>query len=165
MRVATRSLVLTVLLALPAGLCGDVIESIGGKGLPAADHSAVKQHPKPSPQSRPLPEPTFQGQSVAGPKPQSQAGQQAASQAKPAAGPRRVRLPPRAVLSPLEMVALIAGKTSDFGLDVTVDRFDGGLYEVGDELKVRVTSELAGYLYLLYVDSRGIVSPLYPQPG
>jgi len=36
MRVAIFSLVLTVLLALPAGLRGDVIESVGGKGLPAA---------------------------------------------------------------------------------------------------------------------------------
>jgi hypothetical protein len=65
----------------------------------------------------------------------------------------------------LELVALIARRTSDFGLDVTVDRFDGGLYEADDALTVRVTGERAGYLYLLYVDSQGSVSLLYPQPG
>jgi hypothetical protein len=50
-------------------------------------------------------------------------------------------------------------------LDVTVDRFDGGLYEEGDPLAVRVTCERSGFLYLLYLDSHGNPSLLYPQPG
>ena len=68
-------------------------------------------------------------------------------------------------LSPLQLVATIAEKTSCFGLDVTVDRFDGGQYSVGEPLEVRGTSEQAGYLYLLYIDSQGNLALLYPRPG
>ena len=68
-------------------------------------------------------------------------------------------------LSPLELVALIAEQTSAFALDATVDRFDGGEYKVGDGIQVRVSSEQAGYLYLLHVDSKGTVALLFPQSG
>lgn len=68
-------------------------------------------------------------------------------------------------LSPLEVVAAIAEKTSSFGLDVTVDRFDGGQYVVGEPLQVRGSSEQAGYLYLFYIDSQGQLGLLYPRAG
>lgn len=60
---------------------------------------------------------------------------------------------------------MIARQTSDFGLDVTVDRYDGGIYTEGDSLAVRVTCERSGFLYLLYLDSRGNPSLLFPQMG
>ena len=69
------------------------------------------------------------------------------------------------VLSPWELVSLIANKTSSFALDATVDRFEGGQYVVGDSFTLRVSSEREGYLYLLHIDSRGELSLLYPQPG
>ncbi|MFH1923629.1 MAG: DUF4384 domain-containing protein [Planctomycetota bacterium] len=68
-------------------------------------------------------------------------------------------------LSPLQLVATIAEKTSRFALDVTVDRFDGGQYAVGDPLVVRGTSEQPGHLYLFYIDSQGNLALLYPKPG
>jgi hypothetical protein len=68
-------------------------------------------------------------------------------------------------LSPVEIVAAIAEKTSSFGLDVSVDRFDGGQYAVGEPLQVRGSSEQAGYLYLFYIDSQGQLALLYPKLG
>ncbi|HUT93089.1 MAG TPA: DUF4384 domain-containing protein [Thermoguttaceae bacterium] len=68
-------------------------------------------------------------------------------------------------LSPLQVVAAIADKTSSFGLDVSVDRFDGGQYAVGEPLQVRGSSEQAGFLYLFYIDSQGQLGLLYPRTG
>jgi hypothetical protein len=68
-------------------------------------------------------------------------------------------------LSPIQVVAAIAEKTSAFHLDVTVDRFDGGQYRMGDPMQVRGSSEQAGYLYLFYVNSQGELALLYPRPG
>jgi hypothetical protein len=68
-------------------------------------------------------------------------------------------------LSPHELAALVANKTSAFDLDATVDRFDGGMYKVGETFTVRVSSARAGYLYLLHLDSQGELKLLYPQPG
>ena len=72
--------------------------------------------------------------------------------------------PPGIVLSPLEMLAAIAERTSSFGLDVSVDRFDGGRYAVGDTLTLAGSSERPGYLYLFYIDSQGGLSVLCPRP-
>ena len=69
------------------------------------------------------------------------------------------------LLSPIELVALIADKRSSFHFDVTVDRFDGGHYQPGETFTVRGSSEKAGYLYLLHIDSRAELSLLYPLPG
>lgn len=69
------------------------------------------------------------------------------------------------MLSPLELVAAVANRSPTFGLDVTVDRYDGGRYKVGDTFSVRGSSEKAGHLYLLHVDSRGELTLLFPQPG
>lgn len=65
----------------------------------------------------------------------------------------------------MELVALIAEKTSSFGLDATVDRFDGGRYQAGEAFSIRVSPEKPGYLYLLHIDSQGALSLLYPLPG
>ena len=69
------------------------------------------------------------------------------------------------LISPLELVALIADKTSSFGFDVTVDRFDGARYKVGETFSVRGSSDRDGYLYLLHIDSQGNLSLLYPLLG
>jgi hypothetical protein len=68
-------------------------------------------------------------------------------------------------ISPMELVALIAEKTSSFGLDVTVDRFDGARYENGSTFSIRGASAQAGYLYLLHIDSQGELTLLYPLAG
>ena len=69
------------------------------------------------------------------------------------------------ILSPSELVELITNRTSSFVIDATVDKFDGGHYQIGDTLTVRVASEKAGYLHLLQIDSTGDLALLYPQPG
>ena len=69
------------------------------------------------------------------------------------------------VVSPLELAALIANKTSSFKFDVMLDRFDGGSYKPGETFFVRVKSERPGYLYLLQVDSTGTPALLYPTAG
>ncbi|MCH8047697.1 MAG: DUF4384 domain-containing protein [Planctomycetes bacterium] len=68
-------------------------------------------------------------------------------------------------MSPIELVALIANKTSSFKFDATIDRFDGASYKPGETFSMRVTSEKPGYLYLLQVDSSGTPSLLYPTAG
>ena len=69
------------------------------------------------------------------------------------------------VLSPMELVALIANKTPSFEFDVMLDRFDGASYRPGETFFVRVKSEKAGYLSLLQVDSTGTPALLYPTCG
>ena len=69
------------------------------------------------------------------------------------------------VLSPLELIALIANKTSSFEFDAMLDRYDGASYRPGENYFARVKSEKAGYLYLLQVDSTGTPSLLYPTAG
>lgn len=72
---------------------------------------------------------------------------------------------PQVVLSAWELLGLVANKTSAFPFDMTVNRFDGGEYAIGDALEIRGSSGKAGYLYLLYLDAQGHLSLLYPQPG
>lgn len=138
-----------------------------------------KPEPEPKPAARPKPEPKPEAEPAPQPKPATDPAPKTQPQLKLSPNedldnPSRPFAPPApdggqplrvTVLSPLELVAMIARKTSDFGLDVTVDRFDGGLYEEGDTLSVRVTCDRSGYLYLLYVDSQGTLSLLYPQPA
>ena len=66
------------------------------------------------------------------------------------------------VLSPMELVALIANKTSSFAFDAMLDRFDGASYRPGETFTVRVKSAKPGYLYLLQVDSSGTPALIYP---
>jgi len=74
-------------------------------------------------------------------------------------------IPDGVPVSPLEIVAMIAEKASSFNFDITVDRFDGGEYTVGDPCTVKGVSDRAGYLYLFYVDSNGGLAVLYPAPS
>jgi len=69
------------------------------------------------------------------------------------------------VVSPMELVAMITGKTSSFLLDVTVEGFDGATYRIGDTFTVRCASQRRGYLYLIYVNKDGQASLLFPQVG
>jgi hypothetical protein len=69
------------------------------------------------------------------------------------------------ILSPIELVALVANKTSAFSFDVTLDRFDGASYRPGETFKLRVKSARAGYLYVLQIDSSGAPALLYPTAG
>lgn len=92
--------------------------------------------------------------------------------ATPPEGPSRPQPVPgpndpdqRPVLTPVELAALVANRTSAFGLDVTVDRFDGATYRAGEPISVRVNVREAGYLYLFYLDNHGRLSLLYPPPG
>jgi len=62
----------------------------------------------------------------------------------------------------MELVALIANKTSSFSFDAMLDRFDGATYRPAETFFVRVKSERPGYLYLLQVDSSGTPALLYP---
>ncbi|MBM4092670.1 MAG: DUF4384 domain-containing protein, partial [Planctomycetes bacterium] len=73
--------------------------------------------------------------------------------------------PKPVLLSPLELAAMVTDKTSSFGLDVTVDRFDGGHYRAGETFIVRGVSARGGHLYLLHLDSRGDLTLLYPLAG
>jgi len=66
------------------------------------------------------------------------------------------------VVSPLELVALIANRTSSFGLDVSVDR---QRYQENETFTLTGISDRDGYLYLLSIDSAGDLSVLSPQPG
>jgi hypothetical protein len=74
-------------------------------------------------------------------------------------------LPDALLLDPIDLVTLVASKTSDFGLDISVDRFDGGVYREGDLMSVAGKSEKDGFLYLIAIDTQGMPSLLYPQPG
>jgi hypothetical protein len=60
---------------------------------------------------------------------------------------------------------MIADKTSAFDFDVTLDRFDGGQYAVGEPYQIRGQSAQDGYLYLFHIDSQGGLTFLSPVPG
>jgi len=69
------------------------------------------------------------------------------------------------VVSPIELVALIANKRSSFPMDATIDRFDGASYKPGETFSMQVKSEKPGYLYFIQVDSGGTPALLYPTAG
>ena len=69
------------------------------------------------------------------------------------------------LLSPIEMVSLIANKTSHFGLDIFVDRNDGGKYRAGEPVRVAAESDKEGYLYLFDIDPQGKIHLVFPRPG
>jgi hypothetical protein len=66
------------------------------------------------------------------------------------------------ILSPLELASAVTSQRSDFALDVTVDRFDGGSYKIGDSLSVRVSSGKAGWLYLFRIAPTGELTLIFP---
>lgn len=68
-------------------------------------------------------------------------------------------------ITPPELVKLIADQTSDFMLDITVDKFDGGMYEPGEKITISGKSEKSGFLYLIGISPKGTLTVLYPQNG
>ena len=71
-------------------------------------------------------------------------------------------------LDPYMLAEMIAGKTSDFGLNVLVDKGNGGKYQPGETVKIVVFSQEPGYLYLFDIDSSGkphLVFPLVGEPN
>lgn len=70
-----------------------------------------------------------------------------------------------APVSPAQLLALIAQKASSFDFDVSVDRFDGGQYGIGEQFMVRGWSGRGGYLYLFYFNHVGDLWLIYPLPG
>ncbi len=68
-------------------------------------------------------------------------------------------------ISPMQLVATIAKKTSSFGLDARLADFGKVRYHVGEHSEVTGSSERAGYLYVLHVSPTGDLSLLYPAPG
>ncbi|MGE0756409.1 MAG: DUF4384 domain-containing protein [Pirellulaceae bacterium] len=138
-----------------------VVQQFVGTGT-AAPRPQPEARPQPAPQPQPRPEPQ---PTPASPRPDL-------VQPTPPRDPDNPTTPqapspgaPVFALSPLELVSIITDKTSSFGLDATVDRFDGGAYQEGDEIRIRLASGSAGYLYLLHVSSQGNLTLLFPQPG
>ncbi len=73
--------------------------------------------------------------------------------------------PPAYLMSPMELLTLLVNRTSHFTLDVTVDKFDGGRYSPGEMMRLSGTSARDGYLYMLYIDSRGETRLFFPRAG
>ena len=65
----------------------------------------------------------------------------------------------------LSLLRLVIDKTSYFAVDATVDKFDGGHYVIGESFSVSGSIGRDGYLYLLYLNSEGQMSVLFPRPG
>lgn len=131
---------------------------------PEVRHATVReltgQTSPASPPAAPQPEPSAPQPGASRPQPDPP---EVAARPQPLPGPDDPRR--RLVLTPMELAALVANRTSDFALDVTVDRFDGGTYRSGEPISVRVRSGEAGYLYLFHLDNRGKLSLLYPLLG
>ncbi len=68
-------------------------------------------------------------------------------------------------LSPLQLVATIADKTSDFGLDAHLTEFGRVNYQVADPYAIAGSTEEDGYLYVLHVSPDGELTLLHPAPG
>ena len=112
--------------------------------------------PAPTPAPMPMPATT---PAVATTQPAAQPATQPATSLPSASNPTLVSI------CPIELMSLLATETSSFGVDITVDRFDGGKYRVGETLSVTGSSERAGYLYLLQVDANGELTQLFPRIG
>ncbi|MFO0905752.1 MAG: DUF4384 domain-containing protein [Pirellulales bacterium] len=153
-------------------------------GRPVAGTSPPPPTPTPAPPTPPAPPPTPAPPTPTPPTPMPPTPMLPANPdnpppptpAPPVPGtvPSTPNTPPRpaptpaeqpVVLSAWELLGLVANKTSAFPLDITVDRFDGGEYQIGEALEVRGSSSKAGYLYLLYLNGQGELALLYPQPG
>lgn len=72
---------------------------------------------------------------------------------------------PVPAIGPAELTALIANQQSDFLLDITLDKYDGGIYQPGEKITIFGTSEKEGYLYLIGISPKGTLTMLYPQNG
>ncbi len=67
-------------------------------------------------------------------------------------------------LSPLQLVAAIVDKTSDFGLDARLTEFGKVQYQTGEPFAIAGASEEDGYVYVLHVSPEGDLRLLYPTP-
>ncbi|HPP54462.1 MAG TPA: DUF4384 domain-containing protein, partial [Thermoguttaceae bacterium] len=138
---------------------------------PASQHqpSAPPEPKPPASQHQPSPGPgastSPQGIQPQGSRPSQPSPPAPASQTPPAPPSAFPQAHPSVVLSPSELVALVGQRTSSFGLDITIDRFDGAHYDPGETFSIRGVSAQAGYLYLLHLDSQGQLTLLYPLPG
>jgi len=146
---------------------------------PTEEPAAEPTRPKPQP-ARPKPEPARPKSEPTRPKPQPARPKLEPSAPEPppappvaaptegvpsSTRPQRLQEARAIVLSPMELVALIANTTSSFAFDAMLDRLDGASYRPGETSFVRVKSEKPGYLYLLQVDSSGTPALLYPTRG
>jgi len=68
-------------------------------------------------------------------------------------------------LGPLQLVAAIADKTSDFDLDARLTEFGRVQYRVAEPYAIAGSSEEDGYLYVLHVSPAGELTLLHPAPG
>jgi hypothetical protein len=143
---------------------------------PATPPSAKPDTQPKSKPVRPKPKPTQPKPTQPKPKPTPPEPSPTRPESSPPASPSadNASTPPRPqpsqnarviVLSPMELVALIANKTSSFAFDAMLDRFDGASYTPGETFFVRVKSAKAGFLYLLQVDSSGTPALIYPTAG
>ncbi|MCA9268506.1 MAG: DUF4384 domain-containing protein [Planctomycetales bacterium] len=69
------------------------------------------------------------------------------------------------ILTPIEIVSLVANKTSHFGLDIFVDRNDGGKYAVGEAIRIAAESDKAGFIYLFDIGPNQELSLVFPLAG
>jgi hypothetical protein len=67
-------------------------------------------------------------------------------------------------VSPAQLVAAIANRSSKFGFDLRCSEFGKVQYAIGDSLQVVGTCTQGGYLYLLHVNPLGELSLVYPGP-
>jgi hypothetical protein len=72
---------------------------------------------------------------------------------------------PSAFLSPWELLLTTANRKSAFDFDITVDRFDGGRYRVGDKISFNGAAAKSGYLYLFLIAPDAEPKLIYPLPG
>jgi hypothetical protein len=67
-------------------------------------------------------------------------------------------------ITPYDLAALIADKTSSFDFDITVDKFDGGRYADGEPIVVKGKSARSGYIYLFELAPEATPDKPKPDP-
>jgi hypothetical protein len=128
-------------------------------------------NPAPSRTSTPVPaaRPSAAGSAAAPPAPGSRPGATALSAADWLGQGRetvdQAGQPLPRPLSPLQLVAAIANRTSQFGLDAYLEQFGKSRFQIGERTALRGTSDRAGYLYVLHVAPTGALELVYPPPG
>lgn len=75
-------------------------------------------------------------------------------------GAEPARLP---VLSGTEMLSLVAGKTSDFLVDLQLPTAEGQRVSSGQNLPIRVLTERAGFVTIFMVDAAGVPTRVFPN--
>lgn len=70
--------------------------------------------------------------------------------------------PVEVAVQPADLLAAIRSRRSEVLVDITVDRFDGAAYMRRDPLKVRVSADRGGFLYLIHRGPDGRLAGLSP---